>query len=387
MNDYLIALLRAALHEKRPENPPENMDWLRLFQLAKSHSVACTAYFALEQLKKSQRPPEQIMQRFQKEMYLVRGRETMQHLEIQAVLEAFEQNKISCVPLKGWNMKLLYPRIEMRSMCDVDILIRGKDLKRAAEILLSLDFERELHGSNHDSFIKSEIVSTEIHWDLFPEKSPYYDYFHNIMDRTVPEEGRQYVSTMSKEDFYLHLLGHMAKHFQAGGPGIRSVMDIWIYQNTYRGTLDENYLREELKKSGLTTFASVIEELAGAWFDEGRTPEERQAQELVGRFIQSNGTYGTKSGEVLSHLRNMKKSQYLWKRFFPGVSFLKYQFPLLEKAPVLLPVFWVIRGIRSVFFRRKKFMMEMQAMSEAGDNQLHVMNQIYEICQLPQGKD
>ncbi len=48
---YLLALLKSILHEELPPEKPENCSFEQVFVLAKRHSVANMAYYAIQKLK------------------------------------------------------------------------------------------------------------------------------------------------------------------------------------------------------------------------------------------------------------------------------------------------------------------------------------------------
>ena len=78
-------------------------------------------------------------------------------------------------------------------------------------------------------------------------------------------------------------------------------------------------------------------------------------------FILNSGTFGTVKNKMsASSIRDSKKledaGKFRYLRFaFPPYRKMKGIFPVLEKLPFLLPVFWVYRVIRFVLFRRSDF--------------------------------
>lgn len=375
---YLVALLRAAINKTEPEPPPEGLDWEALFCLANHHSVACTAYYAVIRLPKEQQPTPEILLKFKKSMQLVQGREAMQHFEIQGVLDAFEKHGIVCVPLKGWLMKHLYPRPDMRSMCDVDILVSREDMKKIPEIMEQQGFEMEEHEDNHDAYMKLTILSTEIHWALFVPSSPYQAYFDSMIEKAHPVEGKQYESRMTWEDFYLYLIAHLAKHFDGSGTGLRSFMDVYLFRKNFGGQLDETYLQTEFEKIGLRRFAKVVEDVARCMFAEDLTAEKRNNHEEIYEFVFQAGVYGTRKNCVTAGLQNQgaHKGKYLLSHFFPSRNIMQILYPVLEKAPVLLPLFWVVRGFRFVFLQRERLLEELCLVKQTDDSDMQKMQEI-----------
>ena len=145
---YFISLLAAAINNTAPKLPPEDIDWNKMYVLADKNGVAGTLYYSIIKLPKECRPNKESMR-------IALGIESMQHFEISALMDLLEQYKIEYIPLKGWLMKNYYPYPNMRTMCDIDILINQADMGKIPKILAECGFELEAHGANHDGYIKS----------------------------------------------------------------------------------------------------------------------------------------------------------------------------------------------------------------------------------------
>lgn len=379
MLQYLIELLRSALQGITPDAPPADLDWRQLYELADSHSVACTVYYGILLLPSEQQPEPDILALFRKAMQIVLGRESMQHFEIQNVMKHMDDSNISYLPLKGWRLKHLYPRPDMRSMCDVDILVSPDDINKFPELMKKCGFHLELHGQNHDEYVKTEFVSTEIHWLLFAKDSPYYEYFKNHMERTNVVNETSAEHQLSDEDFYIYLIAHMAKHFRGGGTGVRSIMDIYLYQCAYGDKMDTAYLNCELQKLNLLNFAHAAEELALFWFSKNPDDKPANSHPKMALHILTAGTYGRMDVGIASSISegNTGKKAYLLERFFPSLDFMRSQYKILDKAPFLLPLFWVIRGFRSVFLRRENFKNELRAVRKTDAEESERMKEIW----------
>ena len=78
-------------------------------------------------------PKEPVMQKLMQQylLYLVRSEKQM--LAVQQLFDAFEENGIDYLPLKGCQMKQLYPKPELRVMGDADILIRAGQYSQAEQ--------------------------------------------------------------------------------------------------------------------------------------------------------------------------------------------------------------------------------------------------------------
>lgn len=379
MYKYFICLLRAALNGTVPKVPPANIDWNQLYVLADCHSVAGTVYYGLMKLPEEQRPEADILAMFHKAQQIVLGRETAQHFELQNIMVHLDENNIDYLPLKGWNLKHLYPRPDMRSMCDVDILVVSEDMKKIPDIMKDCGFALEAHGENHDVYMNSGKISVEVHWLLFGKNLPYYKYFCDFMDKSDYVSADRCERKLSREDFYIHLIAHMAKHFRGCGTGVRSIMDIYEYWRTYGDTLDVVYIQAELDKLGLRGFAQAAEELAQFWFSENRNGKNSINHPKMAQHILTAGTYGCKEYSIASCIqeKNMSKAAYLLGRFFPKLSVMQAQYSCLNKVPYLLPLFWIVRGMRSVLFRRRKIKHEFKIIRDIDEKDRERMKEIW----------
>ena len=57
---------------------------------------------------------------------------------------------------------------------------------------------------------------------------------------------------LSQEDFYLYVTSHEYKHYSAGGTGLRSVLDTYVYLQ--KAAPDMDYVTAEAEKLGMAEF-------------------------------------------------------------------------------------------------------------------------------------
>ena len=234
--------------------------------------------------------------------------------------------------------------------------------KRAAFSLCNKEIRLEdkkliTKGGNHDVYYKRPVMNIELHRALISEKyEKFYDYSGSGWQLARLKESCQYIYEMSKEDFYIYHMAHLVKHYQNGGTGIRSVMDVWVYLNRYRTEMDWNYINSELNKMELLAFTKNIEKLSACWFD---GVESCELFDKMTAFILSNGVHGlSKNSFMIAMMKNnaaksfkIVKVLYTLNLFFPDRKTMVILFPVLNKLPFLLPVTWVLRGLRCVFFK------------------------------------
>ena len=72
-----------------------------------------------------------------------------QMADVKRIYKAFEENNIDYMPVKGCNMKSLYPAPEMRVMGDADILIKLDQYDKVEKVMNELGFNFLVKG-DHD---------------------------------------------------------------------------------------------------------------------------------------------------------------------------------------------------------------------------------------------
>lgn len=378
---YLIHLLSSVLHDIQPQNPQECLDWEKLYKLSAWHCVSNMVFYSINRLNGSQKPSREVMMKFQNDCKKAIAREATQHIALEQLLKTFEENSIPCIPLKGSLIKYLYPRPDMRLMADVDILIKEEQAEQVKKRMLTLGYTLEHQCGNHDVYYRKPFMNVEIHRRLIDEDSPYSSYLDKIWDRAVLKSGCQYTYRLSHEDFYIYLLIHLTKHYAGGGTGIRSFMDLWVYNKRYKAEMNWNNIEAELEKVGLREFSQNVSGLGEAWFGRGQSND---LFEEMTEYIFSSGTYGTQKHSVVSFMavRANKKSLsakhiYWLKMFFPPVEILKRSYPVLTTRPFLLPVCWVQRGIKCVLFKRRHMLQRIRSVHSVSKEDITRMESLH----------
>jgi len=356
---YLIHLLSSSIGNMQPQNPPENLDWGKLYKLAGHHSVSNMACYGIDRLDGGRKPPQEVMMNFQIDRKKAMAKEATQHITVERILKTFEENRIACMPLKGYLIKYLYPKPDMRLMADVDILFKDEQTEQVEKLMLGLGFILEHKGGKHDNYFKKPLIKIEMHRMLMQEGSSYSDYFNKVWDRASLKDGCKYTYQLSYEDFFVYIMMHLTKHYTNGGTGIRSIMDLWVYKTRYGNEMDWDYIQAELEKIKLREFAKNILRLGEVWF--GNAQSNAFYDELAD-FIFSSGVYGTNKNATVSAMNTYAnenrpvwpaKYRYCLKLFLPGLEHMKIQYPFLGTLPFLLPVCWVFRGVQCLLFKRK----------------------------------
>lgn len=347
--EYLLHLLKSVLENTQPQEKPETLSFEKLFNLAREHSVANMAFYAVERL--SVQPAEPLMSEWRELRDKAIVKDITQLSDLELIGEAMSAGGVRFLPLKGSVLKNLYPQSDMRTMSDIDMLIDEENAEKAREIMLSLGYTCEHFGYDvHDVYFKKPVMNVEIHRALFGEEGQEFrEIFKDPMSMCKPTDGAEYHFT--DESFLAYILAHAAKHYNEGGTGIRSFMDIWVYLNAKGGAVDSERVFAMLEPSGFSGSARDFVRLSEIWFGSAESSEK---YDKMTAYILSCGTYGTIQNSVENKVRAKGKVNYLFRLVFPTFEHMKQHYPILKKTPLLLPFCWLKRLVTKPFINHKQ---------------------------------
>jgi hypothetical protein len=349
MKEQIIPIIRYVINPKG--TLPKIVEFKEVLPLFKFHSLENILYYASELglINLSNEEKLKLTKIHQTAIY----KTAFQEAELLQISEAFTNAKIPFLPLKGSIIKHLYPKIDMRSMADLDILVEKKNLRKVTPLLINLGYELISKGGNHDVYHKQPFMNIEIHRHMIDESYQLANYYEDIWKKVIPKDIKTTQLVLSSEDFYLFLIAHSAKHYGTGGTGIRSVLDIYIFLKHFPA-LNNDYLKRELVKMGLVNFERHFRTLAHGWFED--IPLSEEELELEDYLIKS-GVYGTTSHAVISRLSledetkslRYRKWKFIWLRAFPSFRTMKRIFPSLRYLPFMVPLYYLIRIMKAIY--------------------------------------
>lgn len=349
--EYLGELVLSQFEKRTPAPIPEGISLEILEDIAKRGHMT---YLLLGALLKLELPEETVI-KYRSLVKQSMMQTLMQVCEAKHLQQKFEQAGIRNQVLKGTILKQLYPSPEMREMSDVDFMLYEESFEKAEEILNGEGYTKIQEVKHHAVFSKKPYLILEAHWSLYDknvDKGQYLYYKDNF--RAVPVPGTQYTYDFSKEDFYVYMIAHMAKHFYENGCGIRNVADIYVYLKSQGSLLDRAYIEEELKKLGLTSFEAHMSKLAQIWLG---NEESTEFYNQLFDYMVDCGIYGKGEngvwGQFVKDQAERGSTLKTWY-YFPGIDYMKEHYPWLEKNSWLLPVAWVIRGVNGMFNKGKR---------------------------------
>lgn len=290
----------------------------------------------------------------------------LQGYEGEAALEKLSEAGLSCIALKGWELRNLYPVPSMRQMADLDILVQPYDFDKIKAVMGELGYASgsENHWK-HDSFRKGDI-HFEMHKRLTDDSDLVQAWERGIWKRALPVRGNIY--RMSPEDFAIFHYVHLHKDFMNGSLGLRRLVDTWLLE---KQPIRKKPVRLVLERFGMWEFHERMVRLARVVMGE---EEMDPNSEILLSHAFSCGIYGNgvsyKAGRMAkmgSGFRSGMLKSVFAAVFLPYAR-MKAQFPVLKKHPLLLPFCWILRGrayLSRGFADRRKNLLDYSRVGEA----------------------
>lgn len=348
---FMLSLIGSIISGESLPNEENAVDWEEIFDISNRHSVANIIGHAVSSGKYM--VSGDYISTFSKKMFEAVAVDENQRVEFNKIFRAFDENEIDYMPLKGLNIKNLYSSPDMRNMSDGDILIRVEQFEKFDIIMKELGYSFKVESNHEFVYFKPPFINIELHKYLIPTyNDDLYSYYGDGWKLANKNEN-SFRYSLSPDDEFIYIFTHFAKHYRDGGAGIKYIADMWLYLR--KNNIDKEKVFFEFKKLGLDVFARHIFKLMSVWFENENSDE---LTDDITDFMLSGGQYGDgKKALIASELRensNMETDDILKTSFirliFPSMAHMKNSYPFLKKCPYLLPLFWIYRIIRSIFY-------------------------------------
>jgi hypothetical protein len=259
----------------------------------------------------------------------------------------------------------MYPSYGMREMADNDVLY---DASRAADvrrIMESMGFvAAHLGGDTDDAYHKEPVCNFEMHWRLFGDthEPRFREYYRDVERLLVPDGDGTACRHFRDEDFYVYMVVHEYKHYHLNGTGARSLLDAYVFLRERGDALDWAYVMGELEGLGVADFERRNRGLAMRLFGGGELgPED---EEMLS-YVLGSGAFGTMEQGIENAVRRSGRAGYLLGRAFPPRGEMVLSFPVLRRAPALLPACWAIRIVGALVGKRQLVLSQVKAALKA----------------------
>lgn len=266
--------------------------------------------------------------------------------------------------IKGFACSLYYPDPMLRSIGDVDFLVKHNDLEKTERVLikngfLPLESTSECHkvftfkGCRYEMHYEPAGIPTGEAGDVLQQ------YLNDAVDCSVINE-TEFGAMCVPSDFHhgLIILLHMCHHLNCEGIGLRHLCDWAVFISSLSRESFRDLFEEKLKATGLWLFASILTQIcvdflgcsSGILF----TEENKELSESVLSDIFSSGNFGQKSDDrahealLLSSEKTAadQNSHFIRNLFFSANRIVFKNWKISRKLKILLPFGWLFFGVR-----------------------------------------
>lgn len=366
VNAALINMLSSSLNCSLSSNVElEPQEWQHLYEEAIAHQIHLTIFEEANKYGKSVNPA--LFEKW-KGLAIYQTLENYRRFSIIGELfKAFEEANIPVMALKGLFVKHLYPKLELRTMGDIDIFIRRGSLDEAIGIIKSFGYKKtERDDPKHYTFYHEQYIPIELHVSLVTESRRKLASSINddIWEFSVSynADGAN-ILVPNDINHLIYCCIHMTNHFGKGGFGLRQLSDFNLLARKLGKDADWDNILDRAYSYGIGKFMKVMlcvcHNLFSLEIPSCLKKEFEDNLSEIEKLIQSildAGVFGRKNPKVVNdrvlatyiHHNNSNKIKS-FKYLFPSRNELDVNYSYAKRHAFLLPMAWLHRMLRYIF--------------------------------------
>lgn len=340
---FLFSVIRAAFGMDIQSISPTAEECEELTAFGKKQSILPVIYAGLKKMDLSRDLLKSIdMQRNKDLCKFVLHNDALQKIEA-----ALTEEQIPYIPLKGSVLRNLYPAPEMRTSCDIDVLVHEADIDRAVTAIENATDFTMRKRNYHDISMVNQAVHLELHFSIKENMENIDRLLVRVWDYAVPDNGSRYKLTPEYQIF--HVIAHMSYHMVHGGLGIRPFLDLWLLRT--KTSYDEDAIQQMCTDCSILTFYEKCSKLVDAWMSGAPIPDKLA---MLENYALNGGVFGSKENALASKQRNHRGFSYFFRRVFMSRELLSTEYPELKEKPYQLPICQVKRWMRLMNPQKRK---------------------------------
>lgn len=317
-----------------------DIDEEKLYQIAKANNISNFLENWSNQYAKSEKVKQEIAKDYTAQIV----KDTNQNIEIEKILNMLENNHIKTLVVKGVLMKDIYPQNYMRQMCDIDILVDKNDFKKATKIMEHMGFKKFYDHEKHLIFTKPPFIIVEMHRKLVLEKDVIgYNYFNDIWPLCIKYKDYQNIYQLDINNAYIFCILHLLIHFKFTGIKVKDILDVYLYNETYKDTLNYNLIDKIFTDLEIQDFAQNMKNISYKWFSTNIVDDFDEVENFILKGSSLNNRVNYSIG------KSNGKFSFFINLLFPKKEVMQEKFPVLKNFPLLLPIMWITRIVRDIF--------------------------------------
>lgn len=372
---FLVNIVSSIVRGESIHIVHSRVDWERMFHLAEYHGVSSIIYLGI--LGNGESMPERWCDRFfERYQENLRFNGVCDEAENE-VLMLFDMAEIPCFLLSSSQDRGMYKIEETAGVNPIRILMSGESYTLAKGYLINLGYETvsEIPGAG-ERMVRSG-VTVELYRQLPFLTGHYRKNMARLLDESLVLDPYMYVRVMTPGQSYIFRMAQAAYKYVTDELTVREVLDLMLFDRVHYEMLNEAAIISRLKYFGVDELSEKILRLSYMWFGDKteqrfqHKPSDMSVYDVLEERLLSRGVLNKEVNdqairlkksiqwEIDKEKRKSRRERFLMKVkekkeavkknlrwMFPNSSYMSSIYPLLERFSFLLPVFWIVRGIR-----------------------------------------
>ena len=377
---FFLQILRDFIREKHTDEPSFEVDWNRITGLARRHNMMGIVYVQCRNILENN-PGLALYHKKLRDGFLSEvSCAICRNEDFWQIQEKFQEQGIRFIVMKGKELSRYYPEPLLRTMGDIDIVIREGDRKKSHAVMEELGYVSKQDLSAVWEYFR-DLSHIEIHdhmiYEPLANQIDYQSYFDQVWDHVRVRPGTSRCD-LEESFHFLYLMAHTAKHIINNGNGFRPFLDMVFLVQKCGGEMDWNWIAAELKKLALLDFTKTCFALCSRWFEvdmpiaSGKLDEEFYRRATEKTFQDGIFGFDNEDNKIATPAKTIQRSRLpywmeslrmIFGRLFPSYEDMRtipwYSF--LDGHPWMLPLAWVYRY---GYCLKHKFTQGKQALTE-----------------------
>lgn len=369
----LLQILSDIIWRKTSKYKYTESEWEEILTLAETHGVLSLVLQGCTSIGE-QMSAENWQKWFYKQLGAMLKNRSLMKLQSKLV-GLMADSGIPCAILKGTSLSADYYDAFARTLGDIDLLVAPQFTRQATDILVAKGFvapkESYAHPYHIDFYLDKTVVELHFAVSTFPDSAAGMEakrIMESCWDTIQQKHIEQHVfPCLSNLHQALSLMLHMERHMTSSCIGLRQLCDWTVFVKNVSPVYFSEKILPMLERCGLGEFARVLTKTSLRYL--GLDPahvswcasvKNSSAEDMISEILRTGNINNHNNNDDVSSLfvesSGEKSALRVYIKKVNKIS--KRKFPITQKLPVLLPVFWFYiplrYWVRSLMGKRKQ---------------------------------
>lgn len=372
----LVGIVSSVIRQDDLRVVYSRLDWERMFRLAEFHKVSNIVYLGI--LGKGDSLPDKWRERFfeRYQEALLFGENCKE--QVTEILTWLDMREISCTILTYEFIRDFYKIPEMADNNALQILLDEENYFYAKGYLIDLGYESDqTYKGMGERMRKVSGISVVLYYQLPFKTAKYIKNMTRLLETAIDKEPYHYIRMLPPESEFIYRMAGAVYRYVMDELTLREVLDLLHFHMVWRDELHMEAVRKRLAEYQVEDLAEKILRISYMWFGDKKDNyfqtqlDDMSVYDVLEDRLLTKGIINHETDEQALRLRSIIDREFekerqketwelrkeKWARqkervmkkvrwAFPDYHYMSSIYPTVEKAPVLLPFFWIVRGVR-----------------------------------------